>query len=108
MSGNPQLNDRRVHAAPLGFEEDRIVLPAVRNSADRVWLLIPRHDDTARDFLEGVRAGLADAKIEVRTMEHDRGDLFDIIRATVVAENHVAPHFGRQPLMSSSSSDCSS
>ena len=94
MSGNPQLNDRRVHAAPLGFEEDRIVLPAVRNGADRVWLLVPRHDDTARDFLEGVRAGLAASKIEVRTIQHDRGDLFDIIRATreIISregENHI-------------------
>lgn len=88
------LNDRRIHAAPLGFEEDRIVIPAVRNKADRVWILVPRHDDTAKTFLESVRARLADAGIETFGMEHDRGDLFDIIRAIreiirSEGENHV-------------------
>ena len=88
------VNDRRVHAAPLGFEEDRIVIPAVRKKADRVWILVPRHDDAAKAFLESVRARLADAGIEAFEIDHDRGDLFDIIRATreIIrneGENHV-------------------
>ena len=93
MSGQ-DLNDRRIHAAPLGFEEDRIVVPAVRNKADKVWILVPRRDDTAMSFLKSVRARLADAGIETLEMEHDREDLFDIIRATreiirSEGENHV-------------------
>jgi Family of unknown function (DUF6293) len=29
----------RVHVAPVGFEIDRIVLPAIKMRADRVWLI---------------------------------------------------------------------
>ena len=82
MPGYAQLSGRRVHAAPLGFEEDRIVIPAVTDKADRVWLLVPQNDNAAAPFLEGVRTRLSEERIKVRTMAHDREDLFDIIRAT--------------------------
>ena len=86
----------RVHVAPIGFEIDRVVMPASERRADRVWLLV--HDNPAEDralgFVEEVRAGLEEAKIEVRTESHDRLDLFGIIRAVknVIGEergNHV-------------------
>jgi len=32
----------RIHVAPVGFEVDRIVIPAVRMKADKVWLVV--HD----------------------------------------------------------------
>lgn len=91
-----QNDNLRVHVAPIGFEIDRVVIPAVRRKADRVWLLV--HDnpseDRALDFVEKVRAGLKKAKIEVRAESHDRLDLFQIIRAVksvIAAEsgNHV-------------------
>ena len=37
----------RVHIAPVGFEVDRIVIPAVRMRADKVWLIV--HDSPAED-----------------------------------------------------------
>ena len=37
----------RVHIAPVGFEVDRIVLPAIEMKADKIWLLI--HDNPSDD-----------------------------------------------------------
>ena len=37
----------RIHVAPVGFEVDRIVIPAVRMKADKVWLVV--HDNVAED-----------------------------------------------------------
>ena len=36
----------RVHIAPVAFEVDRIVIPAVRMKADKVWLVA--HDNVVR------------------------------------------------------------
>jgi hypothetical protein len=33
------IDTLRIHIAPVGFEIDRIVLPAIRKKADRVWLI---------------------------------------------------------------------
>ncbi|MFY9796758.1 MAG: DUF6293 family protein [Candidatus Nitrosopolaris sp.] len=38
----------RVHIAPVGFELDRIVLPAIRMKADIVWLSIREKNTTAK------------------------------------------------------------
>ena len=37
----------RIHIAPVAFEVDRVVIPAVRMKADKVWLVA--HDDVAKD-----------------------------------------------------------
>ena len=37
----------RVHIAPVGFEVDRIIIPAVRMRADKVWLVV--HDSPNED-----------------------------------------------------------
>ena len=37
----------RVHIAPVGFEIDRIIIPAVRMKADKVWLIA--HDNVPED-----------------------------------------------------------
>jgi len=44
----------RVHIAPVGFEVDRIVIPAEQMKADRVWLLIHENpsEDKAGPFIE--------------------------------------------------------
>ena len=54
MSNNLKL---RVHIAPVGFEIDRIVIPAKKMRADKVWLISHklRSQDKARPFLEKVR-----------------------------------------------------
>ena len=57
MSSNLKL---RVHIAPVGFEIDRIVIPAKTMRADKVCLIADsnRSADKARPFLEKVRKTL--------------------------------------------------
>ena len=50
--------DLRVHIAPVGYEEDRIVIPAVQKKADRVWLLVhsnPSEDRAYREDYKKIR-----------------------------------------------------
>ena len=42
----------RVHIAPVGFEVDRIIIPAVRMKADKVWLIA--HDNTVLQTESGI------------------------------------------------------
>src|SRR2546421_5500489 len=77
------LKTLRVHVAPVGFEVDRIVLPAVEMKADRVWLIT--HNNTSIDeghqFVNSIRDKLNQERIECLQMEADRVELFDILRA---------------------------
>lgn len=76
------LEGMRVHIAPVGFEVDRIVLPAKMRKADRVWLLVHNNAsaDKADQFIAEIKKGLGRAKIESRDRSVDRTDLFDIMR----------------------------
>ena len=69
--------------APVGFEVDRIVIPAKEGKADKVWLLVHenRATDKARPFVDRIRAQLEGVGICVVTEAHDRLDLFKIIRS---------------------------
>ena len=72
----------RIHIAPVGFEIDRIIIPAKKRRADRVWLV--GHDnralDKARPFLEKIRKTLEKNNIEVKEAVANRYRLFDIVR----------------------------
>jgi hypothetical protein len=57
----------RVHIAPVGFEVDRIVLPASNMRADRVWLII--HSDSIDD------AGQPFCKLISERLEKDQSNL---------------------------------
>ena len=50
----------RVHIAPVGFEIDRIVIPARKMRADKGWVHGHNNlsEDKARPFLEKVRTTL--------------------------------------------------
>ena len=37
----------RIHIAPVGFEIDRIIIPATSQKADKVWLIA--HDNVSED-----------------------------------------------------------
>jgi Family of unknown function (DUF6293) len=73
----------RVHVAPVGFEVDRIVLPAIKMKADRVWLI--KHNkanaDEGHKFVRSIQDRLKQARIEYQQAEADRIDLFDVLRA---------------------------
>lgn len=73
----------RVHMAPVGFEVDRIVLPAINMKADRVWLIVHAgsHADKGDKFVKAIESKLKDARIECLKAPADRIDLFDILRA---------------------------
>ena len=73
----------RVHIAPVGFEIDRIAIPAKQMKADRVWLVM--HEDPSKDraqgFMEKIKSQLKKEKIEVKITNANRFDLFKILRA---------------------------
>ena len=80
MTTTPKL---RIHIAPLGFEVDRIVLPAIKLRADVVCLLVHsnRSADKAEPFEHQIRERLEEARIEVRREFADRQSLFGMLRA---------------------------
>ena len=73
----------RVHVAPVGFEIDRIVLPAIKMKADRVWLIAHNepHVDKGDKFVKSIQSKLKEARIECLQAQANRIDLFDILRA---------------------------
>jgi len=73
----------RVQIAPVGYEIDRVVLPAKQEKADKVWLLIHENksEDKAIPFISKIINQLEKLGIEVIQESHDRRDLFQIIRA---------------------------
>ena len=72
----------RVHIAPVGFEIDRIIVPAINMRADKVWLIGHANlsSDKARPFLEKIRKTLAKKNIQVKEVTADRFRLFDIVK----------------------------
>jgi len=79
----PEIPNLRVHIAPVGYEIDRVVLPAKKLRADKVILLV--HDNPSEDratkFYEKISSELEKANIEVSTEYHNRLDLFQIIKS---------------------------
>ena len=72
----------RVHIAPVGFEVDRIVIPAVSQKADKVWLIA--HDNVSEDlavkYRENVEKELEKNGIKVEIAYANRLRLFPIIK----------------------------
>jgi uncharacterized protein DUF6293 len=77
------LQGLRIHIAPVGFDVDRIVLPAVKMKADRVWLITHNkpYDDKGARFVKQIQTRLNEARIQCLQEQADRIDLFDILRA---------------------------
>jgi len=78
-----RISKLRIHIAPVGYEIDRVVLPAKQEKADRVWLLLDenKNDDKSNPFTTKITTQLRKFGIEVKQEDHDRRDLFKIIRA---------------------------
>ena len=72
----------RVHIAPVGFEIDRIVIPAVEMKADKVWLIA--HDnvdeDKATKYREKAEKRLEQKGIKTEIAYANRLRLFPIIK----------------------------
>jgi hypothetical protein len=77
------ISKLRIHIAPVGFEIDRVVIPAIKERADKVWLLI--HDITTEDkagpYMEKIVKELKKNNIKYDVAKADRLDLFKIIKS---------------------------
>ena len=73
----------RIHIAPVGFEIDRIIIPAVRMKADKVWLVA--HEDVAKDksikYRQKIERQLEKKGIKTEVVFANRLRLFPIIKA---------------------------
>jgi len=73
----------RIHIAPVGFEIDRIIIPAVRMKADKVWLIA--HDTIAEDksnkYRQKIEKELEKKGIKTEVTHANRLRLFPIIKA---------------------------
>ena len=77
-----KLSTKRIHIAPVGFEIDRIVEPAIEDKADEVYLILHdnRSEDKATEFADKIVKKLQRRKIKVDFLYANRFDLFEIIR----------------------------
>lgn len=77
-----KLAKLRVHIAPVGFEIDRIVLPAIEMKADKVWLIRNENlaTEKASSYIAKIMAELKKEKISVQTVGSDRNDIFKILK----------------------------
>jgi hypothetical protein len=79
----PNLTNLRIHIAPVGYEIDRIVLPAKKMRADKVFLLVHENpsQDKATKFYDSIDKKLNKLNIETEKVYHNRLDLFQIIKS---------------------------
>ena len=72
----------RVHIAPVGFEIDRVVVPAVQMKADLVYLVVGSNvaTDKSTKFQTEIIKQLKKKKIKTKIVYANRLQLFDIIR----------------------------
>lgn len=82
----------RIHIVPLGYEYERVTVPAIRMRADRVYLIYYDGDDPddRPDYYDDIRSDLQDAGIEVNDDTIcDIFDLYDTLRtiAELIQQN---------------------
>jgi hypothetical protein len=91
---NKKLINPRIQIAAVGFEVDRIVLPAIEYKADLVYLMVHSNvsEDKATGFVDKIIEKLKKKKIKVEKIYADRFDLFEIIREikNIIRENRKA------------------
>jgi len=78
-----KLTKLRIHIAPIGFEVDRIVLPAIKYKADKVWIISEENasKDKAGKFIKKIVNEFKKYNIQYDFEMCNREDLFDIIKA---------------------------
>jgi hypothetical protein len=82
----------RVHLMPVGYENDRIVLPAERLRADRVVLLEYEDETDHPSYARRVRERLDDAGVDHETVYCDIFDLYDCIGTVAELATRFADH----------------
>lgn len=73
----------RVHIAPVGFEIDRIVLPAIDMRADKIWLLVHNDSNTdrAKPCEDAIKKAFKKEKIQFEEIRSNRKDIFKILQS---------------------------
>jgi hypothetical protein len=82
----------RVHLIPVGYENDRIVLPAVELRADRVVLLRYEDETDHPSYAETVRERFDDEGIDHETVPCDIFDFYDSIGTVAELATRFADH----------------
>jgi hypothetical protein len=82
----------RVHLIPVGYENDRIVLPAVELRADRVVLLRYEDETDHPSYVETVRGRFDEAGIDHETVPCDVFDFYDSIGTVAELATRFADH----------------
>ena len=79
-----KVSRRRIHIAPVGFEIDRVVLPAKMDKADKVFLMVHsnRSEDQATKYTAEIEKRLKRLKIETEQVTADLWDIEKITRVT--------------------------
>ena len=79
-----RISRKRIHIAPVGFEIDRIVLPAKRDKADKVFLMVHsnRSKDKAKEYTAEIEKRLKRVKIETEQIPADLWNIDEITRVT--------------------------
>ena len=73
----------RIQIAPVGFEIDRIVMPAKKEKADIVYLIMHNNlnADKSTIYADKIKESLKKSKIKTETVYADRNNLLDIVKA---------------------------
>ncbi|WP_436931941.1 HFX_2341 family transcriptional regulator domain-containing protein [Halosimplex halobium] len=82
----------RVHLIPVGYENDRIVLPAVELRADRVVLLRYEDETDHPSYVETVRGRLDDEGIDHETVSCNIFDFYDSIGTVAELATRFSDH----------------
>jgi hypothetical protein len=73
---------KRIQIAPVGFEVDRVVLPAIREKAEKVYLMVhkDRSKDKATKYAAAIQRKLKAKKIETELVYCDWENIEEITR----------------------------
>jgi len=73
---------KRIQIAPVGFEVDRVVLPAIREKAEKVYLMVHknRSEDKATKYAAAIQKKLKAANIETEFVYCDWQNIESITR----------------------------
>ena len=76
------LYSRRIQIAPVGFEIDRVVIPAKKEKAEKVYLMVHKNrtEDKATKYAAEIQKKLKAAKIETELVYCDWQNIEEITR----------------------------
>ncbi len=77
-----KLYSKRIQIAPVGFEIDRVVIPAKKEKAEKVYLMVHRNrtEDKATKYAAEIQKKLKAAKIETELVYCDWKNIEEITR----------------------------